>query len=116
MHRQASIRSHRMGGMEDVIVQRRFELRGSLEVIIRFSRPVPDGKDFRCRYEIVWPDRTDASNGFGVDEMQALILAIEKAHIELLASIEGRRGELTWLGQRNLGLPLSDSVSPDDFK
>lgn len=102
--------------MDDIVAQRRFELRGSLEVVIRFSRPVPDGNDFRCRYEIVWPDRTHVSNGFGVDEMQALILAIEKAHVELLASPEGRRGELTWLGMRDLHLPLMSSVTPDDFK
>src|SRR5713226_7150324 len=88
----------RMNAMDDIIAQRRFELCGSLDVILRFARPVSDGNDFRCHYEIVWPDRTDAWNGFGIDEMQALILAIEMAHVRLVTSPEGKRGELTWLG------------------
>jgi hypothetical protein len=105
----------RLGDM-DVVAQRRLELRETLEVIVRVARPVADDRAFRCDFEIVWPDRTCVSHAFGEDEMQALFLALQGIHVELLASPEGKRGELTWLGMSDLHLPLPSSATRDDFK
>jgi hypothetical protein len=97
-------------------ISRRFELSDAAEVTVCFQRPVPDEHDFRCSYEIVWPDRLQASKAFGVDPVQALLLAMQKVHIQLLTSSESRAGRLRYLGERDLGLPLPSSVSAEDFK
>jgi hypothetical protein len=101
--------------MTEVFIQRQFELATGSEVFVRFHRPAPDDDDFRCNYEIIWPDRKRASYAVGVDEVQALILAIQKAHVDLLSSPEADRGELSWLGSPDLGLPLPGSFTPKDF-
>jgi Domain of unknown function (DUF6968) len=95
--------------MSETFIQRRFDLGNSAGVYIRFDRPAPDGDDFRCNYEVVWPDRRRAFYAVGVDELQALFLAIQMAHADLVSSPEGKRGELSWLGSRDLGLPLPGS-------
>jgi hypothetical protein len=102
--------------MVDGFIERRFDLGQSSEVIVRFAPPVMVGDDFRCEYDIVWPDRTWSSKAPGVDAVQALILAMEKAHVELLASDEFRSGQLSWFGSEDLGMPLPGNVTPEDFK
>jgi hypothetical protein len=101
--------------MTEIFIQRQFELANGSEVFVRFYRPAPDDDDFRCNYEITWPDRKHAFHAIGIDEVQALILAIQMAHVKLLSSPEAKRGELTWLGTRDLGLPIASSVKPEDF-
>lgn len=103
--------------MVEAFVERRFELGEAAEVIVRFGRPVPEGEDYRCEYTIAWPSRALASFALGLDEVQALNLSIEKAHLELLVSDEARsRRQLRWLDSEELGLPLPSSVTPEDFK
>ena len=102
--------------MDETFIERRFEI-GGKAVVLRFMRPERDGDDcYRCHYRITWPDRERNFFGFGVDEVQALYVAMHNAHADLLASPEGRAGLLTWLGQQDLGLPLAGSVTPDDFR
>ncbi len=96
-------------------VERQLELSNGSHVVIRFFEPVADQADFRCDYEITGLDATRKSHGFGVDAVQALVLAMQKAHIDLLASRQAKAGELTWLGQPDLGLPLPANVKPADF-
>ncbi len=101
--------------MTAVFIERRFDLHGEGDVVVRWFRPEPDQADFRCDYQIVWPDRERNSHAFGIDVVQALILAMQKAHVELLASPEYKAGMLRWLGERDLGLPLPSSAKPEDF-
>ena len=101
--------------MSEAFIERRFDLADGAEVLVRFHRPAPDDADYRCNYEIIWPDRKRAFHAIGIDEVQALILAIQMAHVDLLSSPEAKRGELTWLGSRDLGLPIASSVKPEDF-
>ena len=96
--------------MADAFIRRRFELGETSEVVVRFNKPVQRHVDYRCDYEITWPDRTRASCAFGIDEVQALVLALMKAHVELECSPEGKRGELRWLGSEDLGLPSALSA------
>jgi hypothetical protein len=104
-----------LGSMELVFVERRLELNSIGEVTVQFFRPEPDDRAYRCAYQIKWPDRERRSFGAGIDAVQALILAMCKAHVELLVSPEGRAGMLTWSGTRDLGLPLPDGFTPADF-
>jgi Domain of unknown function (DUF6968) len=100
--------------MEHPFIERSFEL-GSETVIVRFMRPEPSTVDYECRYKIVWPDRERNFHTFGVDEVQALTGAMQMAHVDLLTSPEGKAGLITWLGQRDLGLPLPGTMTPKDF-
>jgi hypothetical protein len=101
----------------DAFIERRFRL-GSTEFSCRFFRPLPDpsGVDFRCTYAIDWPTRRRTSYACGVDPVQALILAMQKAHIDLLSSPEYAAGTLLWLDTRELGLPLPKNISEADFQ
>jgi len=95
-------------------IERQLHLRGGGQVTVRFSQPRQDGDDYRCEYQIEWPDRQRGFHAYGVDSVQALILAMQNAHVDLLTSAENRSGALSWLGQRELGLPLGESLKPQD--
>jgi hypothetical protein len=95
--------------MDDTFIERTFEL-GSETVIVRFMRPERSTVDYECRYKIIWPDRERNFHAFGVDEVQAMTLALQMAHVDLLTSPEGKAGRITWLGQRDLGLPLPGTM------
>jgi hypothetical protein len=41
---------------------------------------------------------------------------MQKAHIELLVSAECKRGQLRYLGMRDLELPLPTPLVPEDFE
>ncbi len=101
--------------MESVFIERQFELGGEARVVVRFLRPEPDGNDYGCDYSIVWPDRERRRRIFGIDAVQALLLAMQSAHVDLLLSPESKAGELRWLEQRDLGLPLPPSAAREDF-
>lgn len=89
-------------------IERRLSLATGAEVILRFYQPEPDGEScYRCEYQIDWPDRKRKFCGFGVDSVQALTIAMQMAHVELLTSAEGKSGALSWLGEADLGLPLA---------
>jgi hypothetical protein len=92
--------------MDVVFIERQFELGDSASVVLRFLRPQPDGNDYRCTYQITWPDRERSAYGMGIDAVQALLLAMQMAHVYLLASPEYKAGALRYLGERDLGLPL----------
>lgn len=82
-------------------------------VRLRVAAPVADQDDWRCAFSLAWPDREDADYAMGVDSLQALHLALQKAHIDLLLSPEGRAGELRWLEMTDLGLPLPPGMTPE---
>jgi hypothetical protein len=98
-------------------LERSFEA-DSTELTVRFYRPGPDpsGIDYRCDYAIEWPVGRRTGFACGVDEIQALILAMQRAHVDLLSSPAYAAGTLLWLGMRELGLPLPTSVTTSAFQ
>lgn len=92
------------------IASRVFELGQSGHVEISFFAPVADGNDWRCDYRIEWPDRTRSYRAFGVDSVQALLLAMKSVQAELTNAPETLAEGLTWLGAADLGLPSSAAV------
>ena len=60
---------------------------------------------------INWPDRERAFHAPGVDGIQALVLALERAAMDLAASPEANGGLLTFLGGTNLMLKVFPNVS-----
>jgi hypothetical protein len=101
--------------MEQAFVSRVFTT-GEIEIGCLFFKPVPEAGDFRCDYRIEYPDDVESSYAIGVDEVQALILAMQKAHVDLLVSDYFQNDALNWIGMRDLGLPLPPSVTVDDFR
>lgn len=80
-------------------------------VRLRIAAPVPDQDDWRCDYRIAWPGREVDGHAMGIDAVQALNLALQTAHIDLLLSPEGQGGELRWLEMVDLGLPLPPGMT-----
>jgi hypothetical protein len=93
-----------------LMAERRLSLRGDdgseREVIVRLGRPEPDptpGGAWRCRMEILGLPSGDLSRDVhGEDSLQALILALELAHIDLTHLPAAT--SLTWSGDPDLGL------------
>ncbi|RRI03524.1 hypothetical protein EH240_10180 [Mesorhizobium tamadayense] len=91
-------------------VQRTFSVDGA-EVTCRFFLPEPEqGGHFQCRYEIAWPEGSRFRKAYAVDEVQALLLAMQMAHAELLSERENNGRQVLWLDQRSLGLPIANSI------
>ena len=80
------------------------------ETVCRFFKPEADGKDFRCRYEIDWMEGLRSRQVYGVDEVQAFLLAMQMAHADLLSARENDGRQVYWLDQRSLGLPIANSI------
>ena len=93
----------------DAFVHRVFTIDGR-EVACRFFRPQADRGDFYCRYEIEWPGGARSRKIYGVDEVQALLLAMQTAHVDLLAARENDGRQVSWLDERKLGLPIPEAV------
>jgi hypothetical protein len=90
-------------------VERTFTVDGH-EVSCRFFRPEPDGLSFRCRFEIHWPEGVRTKSTGGVDEVQALLLAMNIAHVDLLSARENNGRAVLFHDQRELDLPFPETV------
>ncbi|TGQ38668.1 hypothetical protein [Mesorhizobium sp. M00.F.Ca.ET.216.01.1.1] len=100
--------------MDQPFVSRTFVV-GEQEVVCQFQRPVPRDHDYRCDCQIAFPSRKRAFHGFGIDEVQALLHAMQNAHADILVSDEYQNQGLMWLDMRELGLPLAGGLSTEDF-
>ena len=95
--------------MQEPFIVRVFKI-DDREVKCRFFQPQEDGGDYLCRYTIDFPDNPRVSQGYGVDAVQALLLTMKKAHVELLVLRDKKGWKLEWLDDENLGLPLDENV------
>jgi hypothetical protein len=100
-----------------VIVEREFEIsvrgRKRRKVHLRFGKPRPDpaGPDHACVYQIEGLHEEAVTRRiYGVDSIQALELAMKTALVELVCTRAYEDGQLTWLGMRDLGLPVVEAI------
>ena len=78
---------------------------------IRLFKPELDGEASSCRYEIDWPSGTKSSRAAGVDDIQAILLTLQKIGIELYTSAYHKNGELEWLtAGSGYGFPVTSNV------
>ncbi len=78
-----------------------------VEVPIRIYAPVDKGNHWRCQYEIDWPDGTRMGKGYGLDSVQALLVAMKCVGAELYTSEAHKAGQLKWARSRGgYGFPL----------
>ena len=98
-----------MSSVSKPFVERTINVDGQ-NVGCRFYRPEADGSSFRCCYEIDWPEGVRSKAAGGVDEVQALLLAMQRAHTDLLSARENDGRVVSWLDDRSLGLPVANSL------
>jgi hypothetical protein len=96
-----------MNSGNELFVERTFNVDGQ-DVPCRFFRPEADDSSFRCRFEIDWPEGRRSKIAGGGDEVQALLLAMQLAHTDLLAARENEGREVSWLDEPTLGLPIAE--------
>ena len=83
----------------------------SVVVTIGKPQPFPDSSDYYCPYQITGMGDEKINWSGGIDEVQALLLALESIGIYLRHSDEYQKGNLFWIGSENgnLGFPQHDS-------
>jgi hypothetical protein len=91
----------------DAFIQRVVEVDGQ-DVACRFFKPEADRGDFFCLFEVDWPEGARSRRIYGVDEVQALILAMQSAHTDLLVARKDYGRKVSFLGKRRLGFPVAD--------
>jgi hypothetical protein len=90
---------------EPAFVEREFELDGGGLLVRFFSPTKAPGGEFQGRYSIGWPDREIRRHAYGLDGIQALMLAMRSVHAGLIESEAYKAGRLTWCDQADLDLP-----------
>ena len=66
--------------------------------------------DFQCGYKIEGIGAQKVKFAYGVDSLQALLLAMQSIGADLYSSDAAKTGQLRWLGQLDLGIPVPKSI------
>lgn len=86
----------------------------STDVPISIGKPqkFPDSQDYYCSFQIMELGDEKVNWTGGIDEVQALLLALEQIGKRLSETEEYKQGHLSWTGSdaRNLGFPHLDSA------
>jgi hypothetical protein len=81
------------------------------EVPIQIFAPRPDGRAWSCQYEIGWPGGARRRSIFGLDGVQALLLAFEAIGAEIYTSDHHASGQLLWEREgRGYGFPVPQNI------
>lgn len=91
--------------MHTVIAVRQFELEGNTIWAWICAPNQADNSEFRCQWFVEWPERRISRYACGQDGVQALLGAFRMLHGELLSSEAYAKGQLTFMGDTDLGLP-----------
>lgn len=67
---------------------------GAVEIPIRIFAPEGEGREWSCRYEIDWPEGTQIMRAWGVDSVQAILLAFQMIGADIYTSNYHRSGRL----------------------
>jgi hypothetical protein len=75
-------------------------------VVCRFFQPERAEVDYKCRYEIGWRNKLVSRETFGIDQVQALLLAMRCVHADLLSARAKKGAKVEFLETENLSLPI----------
>ncbi len=94
--------------IENAILTRQFDLRdgGMVDIHVWAPVEVTPNVAHSCAYKITGIGAEKLRLAHGVDDVQALSFALQTIGVWLYTSQEYKDGNLTWLGGRDLGLPL----------
>jgi hypothetical protein len=82
-----------------------------IDVPVTIFAPSDRGDHWRCEFEIGWPGRTRRGKGYGIDSVQALLIAMQCIGIELYSSEAHEAGQLKWERSRGgYGFPLHSGI------
>ena len=82
-----------------------------IPIAIRIYAPEAYELGWRCRYEIDWPDEPKVFYGGGVDELQALVMALFMIGAEIYSTDYHRDGRLrAYETEEGYGFPLAKSL------
>lgn len=93
-----------LGELGEPIAEREFVIcdadGNESRAVARIGRPHPDQseEDWVCPYEIVVAGKRKAFRIYGVDSIQALVLALKTVDVELEVRAKQLGGVLMWLG------------------
>jgi hypothetical protein len=96
-----------------IILERVFDTDDDV-IRLELREPEADQGSFRCGYRLSGAADREAE-GWGVDPVQALLLALERAHLDLLTWRRDTGRPVTFMKSRDLALPLMSNVTPADF-
>ena len=83
----------------------------SISVPISILPPKQNDMDWGCQYSIGWPNGVELKTVYGIDSMQALVLAIQSIGSSLYASDYHKTGRLKWEKPRyGYGFPVSNII------
>lgn len=106
-----------LGPVEPVIAERQLSRADGGFVIVRIGkpRPYPEGGSAYCPYEIIGLDYSVVSRAGGIDDIQALLLALEKIGTTLAFYNNETGGTLFWIeeGNPDLGFPCITNLDRD---
>ena len=83
------------------------------EVTVRIFRPEPDPDEstYRCRFLVEWPSKTKNHYAYGVDAIQALLLALQMLGAVIYTSQAVKDDRLVWLEPGGgFGLPVPRNI------
>lgn len=84
----------------------------AFDIPISIDLPVQGERDWSCLYRIGWPDGTHTGSGYGLDGMQALMLALQAIGADIYTSAYHRSGRLSWLDPGDgYGFPVPKTIS-----
>jgi hypothetical protein len=84
--------------VDEAVAERIFSVDGK-PVACRFFHPEMDDGSYFCRYSIDWPSKTRSGRVGGVDSVQALLLAMQAAHVDLLMARKDHCETVMWLNE-----------------
>jgi hypothetical protein len=79
---------------------------GAVKVRIGKPQQFEDSVDFYCPVQVIGIGAADVKYAAGADAIQAILLALRMLRVELETRQMEHSGQLTWLGDRSLGLDL----------
>jgi hypothetical protein len=83
----------------------------AIDIGIRIFAPRASGRDWSCRFEIDWPDGRLSRGAYGVDSMQALVLALQMIGADIYTSAYHKSGQLMFEAPgRGYGFPVPASI------
>jgi hypothetical protein len=107
-----------------MIATRALKLQSSgreIEIPIRLFAPQQGDNGWFCWYEIDWPENKRVRNAWGVDSVQAIVIALQMVGTDIYTSNYHKSGNLMFEGpSRGYGFPvpsnLRDLLIGDDLK
>lgn len=84
---------------------------GDIAIEIRVFAPEDSGQGWFCKYEIDWPEGKQIMQGWGVDSVQAILLAFQMIGADIYSSSYHKSGRLSFEKPgRGYGFPVSEGI------